>query len=389
MATLATAVIQDLTYTEKTLGLDVSITYTNDGVAGSEVVSVSGHNISVKIESGVSTATQIRTKVLAHNEAKDLVTIVISGTGSNAQVSCVRASLANGSVALKASKQIGGILYTAKVAGVAGNSITIQYVHHATTLSAVATGNDIVVTFKSGVTKMSAIMALIRADTNCNALVAVTQVVPDSEQYVSYASSALNLATGADAIESSVIVQDLTFASITQDSSKNGKTITYLPGGTAGSEVVTVLTGNVTVEIEDGVSDADDIKTAVDLVTAFTNDYTCTVSGTGSNAQTTVNAVALSGGVGNGEAAIFVNDAALTLTSNYQLVNFNFTARQLFIVNDESSGAKAVIYSYDGITDHEQLDPGESITLDNANANGIFLKYGTGAPAYKLMAAAL
>jgi len=113
MATLANAVIQDLTYTEKRLGLGISITYTNDAIAGSESVILIGHDIKVKMQSGVSTATQIKTAIEAHNEAKDLVTITVSGVGANAQVSCVNALLANGSVALKASKQIGGILYTA------------------------------------------------------------------------------------------------------------------------------------------------------------------------------------------------------------------------------------------------------------------------------------
>jgi hypothetical protein len=388
MATLANAVIQDLTYTEKRLGLGISITYTNDAIAGSESVILVGHDIKVKMQSGVSTATQIKTAIEAHNEAKDLVTITVSGVGANAQVSCVNALLANGSVAVKASKQIGGILYTAKTAGVAGNSITVTYANHATTLSAVAVANDITVTFKSGTTKMSAIMALIRADVDCNALVSVTQVVPDSEQYSSYAPT-VSLVGGAAAVESSVAIQDLTFASITQDSSKNGKLITYTTGATAGSEVVAVVNGNVTVQIEDGVSTAAQIKTAVDLETDFTDDYTCTVSGLGTTAQITVNGSILSGGLGNGPLAKYVDQSTLALTGSYQLINFNFTARQMSIINDETTGSKAVVYSYDGLTQHGQLDPGESLTLDKANANGIFLKNVGGAPAYKVIAAAL
>jgi hypothetical protein len=387
MATLASVVIQDLTYTEKSLGLGVTITYKTNGVAGAEVVTVLGHTISVSI--GSSTAAQIKAAIEAHNEAKDLVTIVVSGTGSTVQKSCASNPLLGGSIALAASKQIGGILYTEKTAGVAGNSTTVAYAHHPTTLSAVATGTDIVVTFNSGVTKMSAIMATIRADSACDALVSVTQVVPDSEQLIAYAATPINLVGGADAVESSVVIQDLTFASITQNASKNGKTISYTTGATAGAEVVTVTSGNVSVQIQNGVSTATQIKTAVDLVVAFTNDYTCTVSGTGATAQKTVNAAVMSGAVGDGVAAKFVSSATLVLTTSYQAVNFGFRARQLVIDNDETTGSKTVIYSYDGITDHGVIAPMEALTLDTANANGVYLKQSGGAPAYKLMASSL
>lgn len=387
MATLASVVIQDLTYTEKSLGLGVTITYKKNGTAGSEVVSTLGHAITVSI--GASTATQIKAAIEAHNEAKDLVTIVVSGTGSNVQKSCVSNPLLNGSVALKASKLIGGILYTAKATGVAGNSTTIAYANHATTLSAVATGTDIVVTFKSGVTTMSSIMATIRADTACDALVDVTQAVPDSEQLVAYASAPINLADGADAVASSVVVQDLTFESLTLNASKNGKTISYTTGATAGAEVVTVTSGNVSVQIQNGVSTATQIKTAVDLVVAFTNAYTCTVSGTGATAQKTVNAQVTAGAVGDGVAAKFVSNSTLALTTSYQVVNFGFRARQLVIDNDETTGTKNIVYSYDGITDHGVIAPMEALTLDTANANGIYLKNAGGAPAYKLMASSL
>lgn len=82
-------VVQDLLYISKTVAplTPVTITYTAGGTAGSEVVTLVGTAISVQIESGVSTATQVRTAVLASVTAAALVNVIISGISSTAQVS--------------------------------------------------------------------------------------------------------------------------------------------------------------------------------------------------------------------------------------------------------------------------------------------------------------
>jgi hypothetical protein len=88
MATQAFVAIQDLTYTEKTLGSLVTVSYTNGGTAGAEVVTVSSHAITVQIES-TSTATQIKAAVEASAEASALVVVTTTGTGSsNVQKTC-------------------------------------------------------------------------------------------------------------------------------------------------------------------------------------------------------------------------------------------------------------------------------------------------------------
>lgn len=84
----ASLVVQDLTYTAVTAGTGgnaITIAYTTGGTAGSEVVSVVSNAISVQIQSGTSTATQIRTALLASAPAIALVGVVVSGTGSNTQ----------------------------------------------------------------------------------------------------------------------------------------------------------------------------------------------------------------------------------------------------------------------------------------------------------------
>lgn len=86
--TKASVVIQDLTYTADTAGFagnSITIEYTAGGTAGAEVVSVVGNAISVQIEDGVSTATQIKAAVDGDVSAAALVDVAISGTGSNPQ----------------------------------------------------------------------------------------------------------------------------------------------------------------------------------------------------------------------------------------------------------------------------------------------------------------
>lgn len=91
--------VQDLTYTavlRGTAGNSITIAYTAGGTAGAEVVTVVGSAISVQIETGVSTATQVRTAINASAAAIALISCAITGTGSTAQVTAAAAPLATG-----------------------------------------------------------------------------------------------------------------------------------------------------------------------------------------------------------------------------------------------------------------------------------------------------
>lgn len=84
----ASKIIQDLTYTadaKGSAGNAINITYVTGGAAGSEVVSVSTNDITVTIEDGVSTATQIKAALDGDGSAAALVDISVSGTGTNTQ----------------------------------------------------------------------------------------------------------------------------------------------------------------------------------------------------------------------------------------------------------------------------------------------------------------
>lgn len=95
----ASKVIQDLTYTAVPLGTPgnaISVAYTGGGTAGSEVVTVVGNAISVQIQNSVSTADQVFTAINTSIPALALVSVVISGTSSNAQTTVAATSLTGG-----------------------------------------------------------------------------------------------------------------------------------------------------------------------------------------------------------------------------------------------------------------------------------------------------
>jgi len=76
---VSVGILGGLTYTSTMIGEDadeITITYTSGGTAGSEVVTVSESDISVQIESGVSTSAQIKTAIENSVDASALVTCV-------------------------------------------------------------------------------------------------------------------------------------------------------------------------------------------------------------------------------------------------------------------------------------------------------------------------
>lgn len=92
--------IQDIIYTAQTggsLGNSITIEYSNTGTAGAETVTVSTKAIKVAIQSGVSTANQIRAAVASNAAAAALVRAVVNGVGAAAQITTIATNLHNGS----------------------------------------------------------------------------------------------------------------------------------------------------------------------------------------------------------------------------------------------------------------------------------------------------
>lgn len=95
----ASLVVQEITYTAVKAGSQgnlISIEYLSGGTAGAEVVTVTGNKISVVMEDGVTTATQMSAAIGASAAALLLVTRAITGTASNAQEAAVNTVLAAG-----------------------------------------------------------------------------------------------------------------------------------------------------------------------------------------------------------------------------------------------------------------------------------------------------
>lgn len=95
----ASKTIQDLFFEMKNPGEDgnaISVIYVDDATAGSETVSFGSNTITVHIESGVSTATQVRDALLANNTIASNANVTITGSGSNPQVTQAQTFLEGG-----------------------------------------------------------------------------------------------------------------------------------------------------------------------------------------------------------------------------------------------------------------------------------------------------
>jgi hypothetical protein len=98
-AVKASIVIQDLTFTADVAGNagnSISVVFTSGGTAGSEGVTVASNKITVQIQVGVSTATQIKAAIDGNVGAAAKVDTTISGTGANHQAVQAETFLANG-----------------------------------------------------------------------------------------------------------------------------------------------------------------------------------------------------------------------------------------------------------------------------------------------------
>lgn len=115
-------------------------------------------------------------------------------------------------------------------------------------------------------------------------------------------------------VKSTLTEQDLTFDAGAVGTAYDAVTIEYTAGGTAGSEVVTVVGLAISVQIDSGVSTATQIKAALDASVQANGIIDTTISGTGSNPQTVFGPTNLAGGEDAGlkKAAYFGGDVEIT-----------------------------------------------------------------------------
>lgn len=383
-------VIQDLTYTQAGYSLvALKVTYVN--ASALEVVSFDGTTLTVNIIAGTSTATAIAAAVNASTLCNPYLVCTVSGTGATAQKSCVSATLSGGLAAAKASLTVGGVLVlTAESTGTAGNSVRFKFTSGAVAGSEVVTvsTNDVSVQIAEGVSTYQQVYAALHADSAVEALVDLSGAGPawSNVARVAHMPAFVALSGGVAATAPSVTVQDIKVASKTTGTSKNGKTVTYTTGATAGSEVVSLATENMTVQIENSVSTATQIKAAIEASVPADALYTITIPGTGATAQKTVNALALAGATPV-QRGVYKDGTSMALTSSYVAVRLG-SAVQLDLINDETSGVKGINYSWDGTNQAGSLLFGQTLQIRQLFSTSvpsvIYLKYISSAPAYRL-----
>lgn len=170
-APAASKTIQSLVYSAVlpgAAGNDIAIIYTTGATAGAEVVTVTGKTISVQIDSGNSSATQVKTAIDNTPEAAALVSIaILSGQSATKQTGPVTTTYLTG-----------GIDKGGEVVAVDGSAITVTIV--------------------DGESMAAEIKSAIDNDVNSAALVSVAFV--DGEETTAQAEMAtpVNLEEGSD-----------------------------------------------------------------------------------------------------------------------------------------------------------------------------------------------
>ena len=133
-----------------------------------------------------------------------------------------------------------------------------------------------------------------------NGKVPISQLPSAIMEYMGAWDAATNfpvLADAGTATKASKEIQDLTYEADVAGSDGNSITIAYTTGGTAGSEVVTVVGNAISVQIEHNVSTATQVKAAVDNSVPAAALVAVTITGTAGDAQTApVSATNLVGG---------------------------------------------------------------------------------------------
>lgn len=137
------------------------------------------------------------------------------------------------------------------------------------------------------------------------------------DSYIAGETKLAQALTGAEQL-AAIVIQDLTYTA-KAGSGINGNLInvTYVGGGTAGAEGVTVAGNDIEVAIEDGVSTADQIKAAVDGNLAAAALVDVTVSGVGANPQTVEAQTYLVGGLGTNDFKVEAGKGILFEIGSY------------------------------------------------------------------------
>lgn len=186
-----------------------------------------------------------------------------------------------------------------------------------------------------------------------------------------------------------VLFQGITF---TAKRRNHNPLINFTTGAVAGSEVVTTdSSNNIFVKIASGVSTTAQVITAIQSTSPSLNglsagDLVSMVNTTPGVVTAPATSSAMTGAVAPNTLGYYTDQTATPLTGTFTTLYFQFNAKWMLLVNDDTTGTNKIVFSWDGINNHGIIGAGQSVTIDTLNANVIFLKDQNGAPAYRLMA---
>lgn len=171
-------------------------------------------------------------------------------------------------------------------------------------------------------------------------------------------------------VKASVTIQDLFYeADVPGEDPGNNITITYTPGATAGAEVVSNVGPAITVQIENGVSTATQVKAALDAFGTFAANANVTISGSGSNPQTVQGPTSFTGGQWPGQklAGYFDGDVqidgALSFNGALSVGKLNAFASQALADGGGQPGSVHTLITQPTVADN--------VTVANADLLGV------------------
>lgn len=254
--------------------------------------------------------------------------------------------------AVAATRTIQDLTFTAQTPGSAGNTITLSYVEWTPAQSARITIQNLEYQAVASGTGGNAIT--IRYTTGGTAGAEIVSVVGSAitVQIQSGVSTAAQIASKVAAFPAAAALVTTAFKPAPANSTNTQIAPTgptNLTGGSnaigaAGSEVVSVVGSAITVTMQGGVSTATQIKAALDASAPALALIATSISGTGSNAQTSfVGTLALTGGANSigfaGSEVVVVSTNAIQV----YLESGKSTATQVKAAIDASSPAAALV----------------------------------------------
>lgn len=184
-----------------------------------------------------------------------------------------------------------------------------------------------------------------------------------SARYAAGLNVSMDNVTVYAGVAASLVIQDLTIAADLPGTTGNTVTIEYTAGGTAGAEVVTNTGVAFSVQIEDGVSTAQNIADALNGYVPFTINLNVTISGTASNPQNIQSATNLTGGIDPGSKRAAYLDGDVEITGSLSFGGALSIGQLNAFYNQELANGSGNPVSIHSLISSVYIDDNDSVTV--------------------------